>query len=881
MKPISVRFKCFGPYMDQQIIDFSQLEQNGLFLICGETGAGKTTILDAICYALYCESSGGLRGDIETMRCKLAEKQDETEVEFIFRSNGSCYKFVRAMKYKTKNLHKYHTCYVQNGDTWEVLDTGLGQVTARAETLVGLTSSQFRQVIILPQGKFEEFLVSDSRKKEEILVTLFNVQQWSRICEEISRRVNRRAEELSREKAAITEALRRYGCDSLETMGKKREALAASLADTIEQEKAAAAAWEQADGAYTAAEQDGAAFSELRRREKRYGELKSRSPAMEREARLLRQADEAEQLRLDFDAHIRTRREKDRAQTAQEQAEQNRDAAAEALTRAEKALSDHRAQLPEQTERLNRQLQMEQAREVYASLEKLGKEWEMAVSALEQAGTEYAACSRNLEEQDLALSRTFAAQEAARAAYDEAQVRYRLGIGGILARTLEAGKPCPVCGSRNHPLPAGQTVDPVSEAQLDQLHKALSRCDKAVSAGMKARAGVETARAAAQELRNSAQQAAVLAESRLEAARKQKIPGIETARQLEKEIMALNQQIRNYEAREKNLSNALTAAEAEEKAAKLALDNAREVLTAARDSWENQQSRWQQALGKSCFAEEAAFLEACMESADRQRRYRTLADWQAQLALAGQELEAQQILLADRREPDLAAMKETRDAAVKAHRSLAERRILEDKSLKDITAEEKKLAVRRETCRAAQLKLEEDQVFARRLSGSHGVGLQRYVLGVMMNSIAAQANRLLEHVYGGRYRLYRTDETSGRVLKGGLELEVYDSHNQQRRSVRTLSGGEKFLVALSLAIGLSTVVQAQGEGIRLEAMFIDEGFGSLDRESIADALEILQGIRRSTGVVGIISHVEALAETIPTRIEITKGKNGSSCHITQ
>ena len=112
-----------------------------------------------------------------------------------------------------------------------------------------------------------------------------------------------------------------------------------------------------------------------------------------------------------------------------------------------------------------------------------------------------------------------------------------------------------------------------------------------------------------------------------------------------------------------------------------------------------------------------------------------------------------------------------------------------------------------------------------------------------------------------------------------MELEVFDSHNSQRRSVRTLSGGEKFLVALSLAIGLSTVVQAQGEGIRLEAMFIDEGFGSLDRESIQDALDILQSIRRTAGVVGIISHVDALAETIPAQLRITKGKNGSSCFL--
>ena len=146
----------------------------------------------------------------------------------------------------------------------------------------------------------------------------------------------------------------------------------------------------------------------------------------------------------------------------------------------------------------------------------------------------------------------------------------------------------------------------------------------------------------------------------------------------------------------------------------------------------------------------------------------------------------------------------------------------------------------------------------------------------MMNSITAQANRLLENVYGGRYRLHRTDETTGRTLKGGLELEVSDSQNNRRRSVRTLSGGEKFLVALSLAIGLSTVVQAQGEGIRLEAMFIDEGFGSLDRESIQDALEILQSIRHTAGVVGIISHVAELKDRIDRQIIVSKEKSGGS-----
>ena len=118
MKPVSVRFKCFGPYMDEQFIDFSELEKNGLFLICGETGAGKTTILDAICYALYCESSGGLRGDLSVMRCSLAAKEDETLTEFVFDCNGRRYKFTRSLKYGRKNLNDSHNCLVCEDGVW-------------------------------------------------------------------------------------------------------------------------------------------------------------------------------------------------------------------------------------------------------------------------------------------------------------------------------------------------------------------------------------------------------------------------------------------------------------------------------------------------------------------------------------------------------------------------------------------------------------------------------------------------------------------------------------------------------------------------------------------------------------------------------------------
>lgn len=141
MKPVSVRFKCFGPYMEEQYIDFRELEKNGIFLICGETGAGKTTILDAICYALYGRSSGGLRGDMSVMRCKLAGKNDETLVEFIFDCNGRRYKFTRSLKYGRKNLNDSHNCLeLRDGEYVPIFENPKATVVNRqAEALIGLT----------------------------------------------------------------------------------------------------------------------------------------------------------------------------------------------------------------------------------------------------------------------------------------------------------------------------------------------------------------------------------------------------------------------------------------------------------------------------------------------------------------------------------------------------------------------------------------------------------------------------------------------------------------------------------------------------------------------------------------------------------------------
>ena len=169
--------------------------------------------------------------------------------------------------------------------------------------------------------------------------------------------------------------------------------------------------------------------------------------------------------------------------------------------------------------------------------------------------------------------------------------------------------------------------------------------------------------------------------------------------------------------------------------------------------------------------------------------------------------------------------------------------------------------------------------FVRAMRGDNGMGIERYVLGIMLGSITQQANQLLKLVHNGRYQIFRSDEASGRTRKYGLELSIYDSYTCNTRSVVSLSGGEKFLVSLALSLALSAVVQARNGGIQLDTMFIDEGFGTLDEHSIADALAVLQIMSSSRGYVGIISHVELLKENIPAGILVEKSREGSHVQI--
>ncbi len=882
MKPISVEFQCFGPYMKRQFVDFDQLGQNGIFLICGETGAGKTTILDAMCVALYGSATGSARGGLEEMRCKLAGKDDETVVDLIFDNGGKRYRFRRSLRAGRTNLIDEHQCMEWRDGEWAPLlaNPKKTAVNARAEEIIGLSYDQFRQVIILPQGDFQRLLTSKSEEKEAILTKLFHTERWDHAVDEVYRRVKARDSELREEFARITAVLDEFGCGSLAMLSEKTDAAAKEL-DGLEAEAAAARAAEaELAEAQKKALLDDSEFRELARREKMLADLLALRPEMEAEQRAVEMADAADGLRPCYAAYQAARENQANALAEWGSAQAALKAAQERKGSVVTSWVDHEAVRGDYDRQKRYSVLLENAREQYRSIAELRQQRDQLLKQQKEAEADHDGASRSFGAADAAWQEALQALSAARKAYQDGQAAYLGGIGGILAEKLKPGVPCPVCGSTEHPAPAAKGEHHISDAELDLLAQREKDAINREVDTRERRKGAEAARSdAAQALSEAASRAAGAAAA-LEHAEKGMLEGIDSASDLEQAIGSTAQQIDAFEQAESALRRALEDAQKDEALAAGSESRLADAFRASEEKTAECRIQWESALSSSPFADEAQFLASCMEPDVKRARQEKCTEYRTDLNRARAEVAAKRLALQGKTAPDMDAVNTRLQAARDHAEALGKAAAVRRESLDKMRSGLSSLTEQKKTYDAERQAVDSDLDFANKLRGAAGVSLQRYLLGVRLSAITAAANRLLETVYGGRYRIYRTDEASGKVHKKGLELEVYDTSQNQRRSVNTLSGGEKFLVALSLAIGLSAVVRASGNGVNMEAMFVDEGFGSLDDKAVDDAVEILHGIHDKAGaVVGIISHVSRLEEILPTKLEAKKVGNESMLFI--
>lgn len=875
MKPIQLVLSAFGPYVERTVIDFSALGEEGLFLIAGDTGAGKTTIFDAISFALYGEASGGKeKRKSKSFHSDYVSDQTETYVELTFRHRGETWWIRRNLEYqrpakKKKDGMETTTrqaadAQMRNEDTGEEI-LRMDDVNRRVRELLGLTQDQFTQTVMIAQGDFLKILTASSDDRKKLFRDLFHTNLYVDLQSRLQEKNRACADE---QKALEQVILSAEGKIDPEAEFAEREillsycgqiqhtdALCALLARLIEQEKAAqeqarAQKKEAADqiGALIAAVTEGERvnrdFADWESKRARLAALTAGQGEIDAQRAALAAARRAQQLETDEALMRRTLRDMDAQRAALSEAQA-------ALEQAEKALPETETRMKEAESR---------GGEVHALLAQ-AKQMEDCLPVLGEVERLKAA----LDTQKRELQKLTEASSRAQAAYTAAQNSYYLSQAGLLARELKAGQPCPVCGSTAHPCPAQITPETVTRQALEQAAQRRETAEKAQSDAA---------------TRLAANQAAL--DEREDRLRALKIEADETRQRLAARIDAAHQAAADRQREIDAARSAYQTLDKRKTAAQSAVDAAQKQLAALEKDLRAQTEAFEQKRAAHGFEDEASYRLAKRTNADIERLDREIRNYDEQkrtLAAQTHELEEK---LSGRQRTDLTALQNRRAAALDRQ---AKAENAEKAMVRKLTLHESAEREIRQANAAIQKKRGKWQIIQELYTCCAGIAagnprakltFEAYVQQYYFRFVVAAANKRLTRLTDGMFTLRVMREAANRVSQSGLDLEVLDRSTGQARDVSTLSGGESFLASLALALGLSDAVQSQSGQIRMDAMFIDEGFGSLDENALRSSIDVLLELADGKRLIGIISHVQELEERIDKQIVVTKTPNGST-----
>lgn len=898
MKPVSLVFEAFGPYQQHTEIDFEALGSAALFLICGPTGGGKTSILDAMCFALYCRATGGRR-DFKSMRCNTAEDQTPTTVDFCFALGGTQYRFERRLQMHTnrntkeQKLQDKHACYKRENplDEWSLMESGSESAVRKcAENLLHLTCEQFSQVIVLPQGEFLRFLRASSKEKGDMLKTLFSVQLWERITTNAAGRL-KQLEADSRDQSAMRQSLlEREGLETtealLEASRAAKESLSAGETENVRLAKevdAAAKTLESARGYVRLKTELETRRTALDQAEKRHraaalemegaGQNKTRQEQLRKEATELAQAavklaEQRERLKQAIEARQEAR---EKLAQAQMHAAQGKKVQAE-VEKLEQRMKDGSVFL-EQARKAAEELPaltLEQAR-LERALE-ARQELDKRLQTLEKLRELQGKLEKTFQEDTIvfeSLAQKLKRQEAIR----------RHNAAYTLAQGLEPDAPCPVCGATTHPAPAQAGEQAMAEPDYQKLQETEKKADRKLQ---QTGARLERGRMDVKEAQEAVEQQTKLCGEedqktigsqlekllcRLEGTRKsakQVKPAQEKLDQLQKQREAgIGEKAKHMEAAA-SLTAAAAALEQPYKSEDLQ-DQQLRAKTLTEEITQKQTRR------KLCEAQAEALSKRHEEAL---RRFSgTKADCEA--AHKAAEKAASDFAIAKsawEQPPVLAELEEAYKKLQESSRACSEKL---GNTRSAVTSLEKTVSAVTELdgkLRVMAKRYEATAKLSRSLSGNNPLKtpILQYVLSIMLDEILVGANQFFDTLSRGRYALSRVTQQQGGTALRGLDIEVLDGNSMSARSIETLSGGEQFLASLSLAFGLSDTVQQHSGAVRLDALFIDEGFGSLDSETLDIAMRALLILQEGGRTVGIISHVSELRSRIPVRLEISR-----------
>ena len=928
MRPLRLTLSAFGPYAAQTTLDLEKLGKGGLYLITGDTGAGKTTIFDAITYALYDHSSSGIR-EGSMLRCKYADDKTPTFVELEFEVHGVRYMVRRNPEYQRPKARGEGMTTEKADATLTYPDdrppvTKAKDVTAAVQEIIGLDYNQFSQIVLIAQGQFTKLLNASTEERSRIFRKLFRTQRYAQLQERLQAEAAALNQQRTAQNAKLdsllgglqfapddpdAEALRVLCAQTVpETALTLLDALTARQAAALEEAGTALQTTEaQLD---TVQRQLGAAAQAQRLAQQltaRQAELAAAKPALDA-------------ARAEADHHAGDAAQLD-ALTAQ-------------VTQAQSALAAYDALddlCRQQTEaRDAARLAAAQAHKRRTQLDSLNAALaaaETELSALADADTRLLALqthSTQLAQRGEALTkleqrladcqhqakRAHKAQEsyrAAAAAQDEARARQNTlerafldAQAGLLAESLVEGAPCPVCGSTHHPARALLPHTAPTQAQVEAARQAAAAADRQA----------QTASAAAQSALAAANEAKISLRRDAETLLPERFTAPEGTVPLTFALMTnvLAEETAALQTAQVGCAAQCRQAEADCRR-KAQLEADRQNKTRQRPALEQaaaEADRSAAAQNASADALEGQIAERCAALP-----YPRRADAQAAL----DKLEADRSALrtgmdtAQRRLKQAEQTVAAAEAAVDAltAQQTAAQKELPARSAEELTAQQTELTAARETLRSREKQLsaqllpnrktaaqyraaaEARQALESRwqwvsalaataggtLTSKQKIKLEAYIQMNYLDRILRYANTRLMQMTAGQYELERIGAENQRS-QSGLDLGVIDHYNGTRRSVKTLSGGESFKASLALALGLSDEVQSSAGGIRLDTLFLDEGFGSLDEESLELAIRVLSGLTEGDRLVGIISHVGALKDRIDRQVVVHKARTGGS-----
>lgn len=909
MRPVKLTMSAFGPYAGETVLELEKLGKKGLYLITGDTGAGKTTIFDAIAYALYGKPSGDTR-DAKMFRSKYAKEDQKTFVELEFECRGRHYTVRRSPEYERPGRKTPEQAKAELICPDGQIAAKLDEVTAKIGEIIGIDRNQFVQVAMIAQGDFLKLLLANTEARSGIFQKVFGTKRYEMLQEKLKAD----EKELCDKEDALKTSLRQYAggilCSEsvlqVEEVQKAEDLPHGRLISLLEKLLSEDAEREELLNRKQAAlkEEESALTERIAKEaetEKNRQSLENEKKALEKlrpELEAAKREDEKQKALLpdieekkakiaaltsqlpQYDELRERQEEREQKLRERERMKQAAAAAKEAIGKLNEALSNAKETL--------RTLDMAEAELANASHAlKEAEERETQLHSLKEALSDYEALCKEAEKAAAASLEAAKRAEEREAIWRKRNAAFLTGQAGRLAGTLVPGEKCPVCGSCLHPEPAVLAAEVPGEEELRQAEEEKERARKAEAAAVNT--------AVAKKAKREEKEAALRkqAESLLGAADPAHLPEIIEASAAAQEALLRN--LREEEAsakqrvkRKEELSGQIEIKTNELDAQSERQREAREALAkleTACAELEKQIARFDERLEYESRKAAEEVLSAWKGEADA---YRKAADSAAQklFGLTEQKNTAEGKIqsLAERlrgaEATDLEALWERKKALSDELKQLSEEekdvhaRSLQNKSMRSgirKTLGELERIRERLTWIAAL-----SNTANGKLTGRERIKLETFVQMTYFDRVLIRANSRFMKMSNGQYELQRKKEADNKKSQSGLELDVIDHYNGSVRSVRTLSGGESFQASLSLALGLSDEIQSSAGGVQLDTMFVDEGFGSLDEESLCGALRILSELSEGSRLVGIISHVSELKDRIDKKIVVTKDRNGGS-----